>query len=175
VIDHHLAVARDPVSMKSGLEDPAVPPMGLPLGTEKPLTRDALSRLERQPSEVTLMGNQHVLDVVGVGEQVELYSAESIVGDVAVAARRTQEQSERIASERKEGHPGSRSRGPGGRAGLRMGFIFCSAERKFTQKRGVQPREICWRFAAARYKLQPTLSGSSVTPCNPRSLGRASR
>jgi len=106
VIDHHLAVARDPVSMKSGLEDPAVPPMRLPLGTEKPLTRDALSRLERQPSEVTLMGNQHVLDVVGVGEQVELYSAESIVGDVAVAARRTQEQSERIASERKEGHPG---------------------------------------------------------------------
>jgi hypothetical protein len=43
--------------------------------------------------------------VIGMGHQVEVRPAEPVVGHVAVAARRAQQQGERIASEREEGGP----------------------------------------------------------------------
>jgi hypothetical protein len=77
--------------MKCRLEHAAVAPMHLPLGTQEPLASTALSRLERQPSEVPVVRDEHVPDVIRVGEEVEVDPAESIVTDIAIAVRSAQQ------------------------------------------------------------------------------------
>ena len=88
VIDHQRTVGIDALLVKGGLRQPPLAPVERRLARQKPLAQQALRALEPAPlHEARVVRDEHVPDVVGVVEQVEVLRHAAEVSHVAVLAR----------------------------------------------------------------------------------------
>ena len=96
---HRRAVCRQPVTVEGRLQEPPLPPVRLPLGTEDGLTDEALGGLECEPGESAGVSDQHVSNIVGVVQEVEMLPPQRGVRDVAILPSHSRHEAKRIARE----------------------------------------------------------------------------
>jgi hypothetical protein len=88
--------------VESRLDEPPLSSVRLPLGAEEAFTGDALAGLEREPGESAVVRDQHVFDIVGVVQEIEVLPPKRAVHDVAVLPYHSRHEAKRIATEGQE-------------------------------------------------------------------------
>jgi hypothetical protein len=103
VIDHQRGVGVDTLLVKGGLRQATLAAVERRLARQKPFAEQALRTLKPAPlHEARVARDEHVLNVVGVVEQVEVLRHPAEVDHVAVLARHARQEPERVAREREE-------------------------------------------------------------------------
>src|SRR5579863_3968843 len=99
VLDDHLSVCRDSSTMESGLSDPSLTAVEIPLARQEALPQKPLCPLKHLPlREVSVIDRQYRLDVVRMTQQDHALRAQLKVSDIAMSAREADHKADRVAA-----------------------------------------------------------------------------